>query len=323
MNRLLNWLGSMRLTLLSLIAFGAGVGAILQFDSPPTPALALGFCLLLLNLVFAILVKEKIRSSIALLLFHIALLVLMLLVIASRATYMKGWVTLAEGEQFTGFAGIKSQGWFHPEDHSSLGFYQGPFSIYFGPDGGRTDATSEVYLPDQQQRLMVGSQKPLKVSGYRFTLSRNIGFSALVRWRDPSGEQLVALRFPSQITQPDGQAVDWPRPDGKGQIWMGLEVLDERRHFFEPEFRVPDNYQLILRLDDQRLILKPGENLNLKGAQLQLLGLERWIGYEVFYDWTMNWLLATCLFGILCLGWYLWQKTTSSRWNLDTKEGER
>ncbi|RRJ85254.1 hypothetical protein D0544_09375 [Aestuariirhabdus litorea] len=319
LTRPLDFLASLRLTLVALVLLGGGVALVIQFEVDATPALAPAIGLLGLNLVSAILVKEKIRSSLPLLLFHLALLTLLVLLALSRATYLKGWATLIEGEAFEQLDGVLHQGPLHPWISPlplAEGPIQGGFEARFDEEGRRGTTRSLLYQPGTGAPIYIDDTTPLNVEGYRLGVSLNLGFTALLRWVPDNGsaEVLGGVDFPDIISEPDGQGLEWTLPNGE-PIWTGLEILSPRKSFFYPEFRVPERYQLVVRHQQQRHPLQEGEALLLPGGQLRFESLHRWIGYEVFYDWTIPWLLATCLLAIGFLGWYLWERVTSTPWN--------
>jgi cytochrome c biogenesis protein len=41
------------------------------------------------------------------------------------------------------------------------------------------------------------------------------------------------------------------------------------------------------------------------------------MGYSVFYDWTMPWLLAACTLAVLALGWHFWSKFSVRPWQAE------
>ena len=109
-NKLLAWLSGLPLTLLGLVTFLAGVLPVVTGYVSATSGLALGYSLLLINLVFAILVREKIKNNPLLLLFHMALLLMLLAVGVSRLTYFKGWVEISPDMPITEPTGVISKG---------------------------------------------------------------------------------------------------------------------------------------------------------------------------------------------------------------------
>jgi hypothetical protein len=43
--------------------------------------------------------------------------------------------------------------------------------------------------------------------------------------------------------------------------------------------------------------------------------LRTWMGYTVFYDWTIHWMLVVCMVAVGALGGYFWRKFAAKPWN--------
>jgi len=80
------------------------------------------------------------------------------------------------------------------------------------------------------------------------------------------------------------------------------------------QFRPPREHALVLRVGDERRELQPGERYLLPQGMLVYEGLTTWMGYKVFYDWTLPWLLASCLLAVVSLTWHYWQKFAAQPW---------
>ncbi len=95
------------------------------------------------------------------------------------------------------------------------------------------------------------------------------------------------------------QSLQWTIPGTDNELWAFLKieenVLPEDREF---DFQVPQQHQLVLRNQDQRYTLRPGDEIELPGGVLRYRKLATWMGYKVDYDWTRPWLLATALIGL-------------------------
>ena len=66
--------------------------------------------------------------------------------------------------------------------------------------------------------------------------------------------------------------------------------------------------------DRLRYELHPGQSLDLAGGRLTYKELRTWMGYTVFYDWTLPWLFAAGLIAVLSLGWHYWRKFATRPW---------
>jgi len=61
--------------------------------------------------------------------------------------------------------------------------------------------------------------------------------------------------------------------------------------------------------------LRPGDGVDLPEGRLDYQGVRAWMGYTVFYDWTIPWLLAAALGAVGALGWHFWRKFAGRPWN--------
>ncbi len=306
----LKFLASLKLTLTGLFLLGTGIAVIILEWLTPTIAIAPGFLVLLLNLTFAILVKEKIRYNPALLVFHLSLLCLMLLVMVSRLTYLKGWVELTEGERFTQLTGVIDAGPLHPDDFSDVAFTQGEFFTHI-ENGSRKYTQSHILLPDGRSYI-ISDQQPLDLAGYQFTLSPHIGYSLDFVWQSGFDYRTIRIHLPAYYRD-SVQMLEWTLPDSDSNIMTLLEM--DTSIAMQGRFKMPEDYQVVVNLNQQRIPLSLNQPVALQDGRLTFTGLQRWIGYDVFYDWTIPWLLVTCLSAILSLGFFLWQKNGGSAWD--------
>jgi len=58
----------------------------------------------------------------------------------------------------------------------------------------------------------------------------------------------------------------------------------------------------------------PGDRRVMPEGTLIFEGLGTWMGYQVFYDWTLPWLLGVALLAVASMGWHFWQKYFSRPW---------
>ncbi|MEH6616297.1 MAG: hypothetical protein V7699_00505 [Porticoccus sp.] len=312
MHWFLGILASLRTTLVALLLLMLGVLLLLSTSMAPTTALAPAITLLALNLLVAIFKADKIRRSTALLIFHIALLAIILLVITSRMTYLKGWVELAEGEGFFGLTGILHHGLLHPNVSSELRFIQGDmeFGVF---KGKRTRTHSWVTWYDasgKPSKALIKDQTPFTLRGYQFSISRNYGFAPQFIWRSGDNIAQGLIKLPSLPFNLHDQAQTWSIPGTNAELWTQLQYTG----LSDTRFNVPEDHHLVIRVGEARHELRPGESVDLPTGKLTYRGLKRWIGYDVFYDWTIPWLLGSCLTALISLGTFLYQKIVVKPW---------
>ena len=95
-------LASLRLTLLVLVALGAGVLAAYLSETRTTWMLVVPLTLFALNLSAAVATNPVFQRQIPLLVFHLALIAIVLLIAIGRLTYLKGTLELTKGIPFAG-----------------------------------------------------------------------------------------------------------------------------------------------------------------------------------------------------------------------------
>ncbi len=315
MTRALGALASLKLTLAILALMGTGV-LYAYFSGEGTTALVLPLALLALNLVAAVLANPVFRRQTALLVFHLALLAIVLLVAAGRLTYLKGQLELAEGESFSGKLTAAEAGPWHGWRLEQAAFTNLGFQIDYAPGLMRGSTRNRVAWTDsegQGREALIGDQHPLLRAGYRFYTTPNKGFSLIFTWRPRAGQPVRGtVNLPSYPANAYGQAKEWQPPGSGLRLWTML-AFDEV--LIDPErpsvFRLPQRHSVVVRVGaagGARQELLPGARLALAEGELVYEGLSTWMGYHVFHDWTLPWLLAAALVGILSLGWHFRMK---------------
>ncbi len=316
-------LASLKLTLAIFILFCASV--VLAYFSRWSPAwiLALPFSLFALNLSAAILSNRAFLRQPGLLIFHLALLGLVVLLTVSRLTYLKGHLEVSVGEVFTGELTGSESGPLHPWHLEQAHFRQQNFTIDYAPGLNRDRTRSEVLWQNEDgefQRATIGDHYPLILAGYRFYTTHNKGFAPSFTWYPTDGgkPQQGTIHLPSYPAHEYQQALSWNIPGTKHEIWTLLEldevVLDEYR---DSKFKAPEKHRLVIRYNSERRELRPGASVLFDDGRLKYEGLRVWMGYAVFYDWTIPWLLGACVLTVLGMGWHFWAKFAARPWRAE------
>lgn len=313
-------LASLKLTLSILAALGAGILLAYSGRLDGTWALALPLSLFAVNLLAAVASKPVLRRQRALLVFHLGLIAIVLLLAAGRLTYLRGTAEVTEGEQFEGELASADAGPWHRSRLERVRFTNDGFQIAYSA-GLQRDQTRNAlrYIDDdgRERRLEIGDQIPLVRHGYRFYTSPNKGFAPAFLWYPAGGEPVLgSVHLPAYPIHEYGQARDWQLPGTQVKVWTMLQfdevILDPRG---ATAFRLPRDYRLVMRIGDLRRELKPGEAIELPQGRLVFDGLRTWMGYTVFYDWTITPLLLACLLSVGALGWHFWRKFGARPWN--------
>jgi len=314
-------LASLKLTLLALLLFAGGVLLTYWSAAPASVVLVVPLGLLAVNLLAALLSNSVFRRQTPLLIFHLGLLAIVLLVAAGRLTYLKGELELAQGEEFGGGLSKFEAGPWHPFHLDHLHFANNGFTIGYAPGQQRERTRNRMSFVDATggvRQTEIGDQTPLILGGYRFYTTSNKGFAPTFYWYPAAGgaPALGAVHLPSYPANEYRQAQEWTLPGSAIKLWTMLEfdevILDPEK---PSEFRLPKQHRLIVRVNEVRQELQPGQAIEFPEGRLVYVGLRSWMGYTVFYDWTIHWLLAACLLAVLALGWHFWQKFETKSWS--------
>lgn len=312
--------GSLKLAAAILVLFAAGVIATYVTGAGSSAWLALPLALFAFNLGCAVLANAVFRAQTALLVFHLALIAIVLLAAAGRMTYLKGQLELSTGEDFSGALSQFEAGPWHAPALDRARFVSRGFTINYHPGIKRDRTENVVEWTDgagRRQRAVIGDNQPLLLAGYRFYTSPNKGFAPVFSWRPAGGAaQRGTIHLPSYPMNEYRQALEWTVPGTGLKLWTLLSfdevLLDPAR---PSQFRLPDAHTLVVRVGEARHELKPGDRLPLPAGMLEYEGLTTWMGYTVFYDWTLPWLLASCLLAVASLGWHFWRKFAMQPWD--------
>ncbi|MGY0195491.1 hypothetical protein ACWA7J_10495 [Leptothrix sp. BB-4] len=268
---------------------------------------------LALNLLVALALHPTLRRQVPLLVFHLALLGLVVAAGLGRMTALDGRFELTEGVPWDGTLMDGVAGRWHPDRLAQLSFAHSGFEIDYAPGLKRGPTRNRVHWTDADGRPredVIGDHHPLLLRGYRIYTSPNKGYAPLLRWTPVGGAAAVgALHLPSFPAQALRQSIDW-QPPGGPPLWLQLPVDPA---LIDPDtaghFRLPDDRTLVLRLPghdgaEQRLTLSPGGSVDLQGGRLDYLELRTWMGYRVSYDLSLSWLLGLALLAVTSLGWH-------------------
>lgn len=276
-----------------------------------TLAMALPFALLTASLLAAIVSNRRFRADLPLLLFHLALLALAMIFALGRLTYFEGQAAVTSGTTFDGILLNEESGPLHARRIESVRFVNLGFTEDF-PERGRFRATyNRVRWQTSGGALQtadIGDDIPLVIDGYRIYTSRQRGFSPVFRWIPHDGpEDWGAVQLNDSNNGAFAGANDWTLPDGAPAWIMIASEADAQES--GPRVRTnlgayADANKIILRIDDQRHEMLPGDELVRPGGRLTYVRLESWMGYRIVSDPTKPWLLGSVGLAVLSLVWF-------------------
>lgn len=300
--------GSLRVTLALLGLAAAVVLAGTLRGAVSTLLLAGVGGLFVLQLLAGLAVHARLRRQLPLLLAHLGLLALGVELGLSRLMATEGRFELTEGVVWDGTLLDGRRGAWAGDATRRAAFRHQGFEIDYAPGRKRGATRNRVSWVDRDGRLqqtVIGDHRPLLLDGLRVTTTPNKGFAPLLQWQSLAGAATVgAVHLPSYPAQELAQWREWPLPDGR-TAWVMLQIEGT---LIDPEapsrFRLPGQHVLVLRVDDERWALQPGDGVDLAGGRLQYLGLRTWMGYRVSHDPLLPWLLGTALASTLALAWH-------------------
>lgn len=319
-------IGSLKFALFNLFALFLGVALGYAVAGTAVWSLTIPLALSAINLLAAIITNGVFRRQLPLLVFHLALLALILLVAVGRLMYLKGQVEVLQGEAFDASLMARDAGPWHWDRLDRVHFINEGFMIDYAPGMRRGPTRNAVRYIDEagmERRMVIGDSDPLTLHGYRFYTSFNKGFALVFLWQPKGMPQAVlgAVHLPSYPLHEYRQAQEWSLPGTSTKAWMMLK-FDE--NLIDPEkadsFKLPEKHVLVLRIGERRWELQPGDVVELPEGRLVYDSLRSWMGYTVFSDWTIFWLLAAAVLATLSLGWHYWAKFAARPWNTEKQE---
>ncbi len=304
--QVLRWLAAPQLTVLVFVLAAVSALWISEAGAPPTLVFTPPLLLLTVNLAAALLIHPRFRTDLPLLLFHIALIMLVILFFIARMTYLEGLATVTRGATFNGELLRVEKGPWHGEGYHNLRFVNEGFIDEYPANGNGYLTFNTVHWRDvagNLHRRVIGDDVPLVLKGYRFYATRR-GFTPRLFWQPQSGDmQYIDVKLPD--IGPDGwhEGFVWTLPGGQqAQLMVEHKLIEPPPGSRRVDLGLSQiDAPLIVRTNEQRHVLRPGRSLELAGGTLSYVKLDVWLGYEVVYDPTTPWLIAVTVIGIVSL----------------------
>lgn len=308
MNGLLRRCADLRITLLGVAALAGAVGIGAYRPEGVLPWVTAPISLLALNLIAAIAVDPRFRRRAPLLGFHLCLLAVVVLGVVGHLIRFTGSVELARGQAFDPAAvRVEEQGLWHHNRLDRIRFQQGPVIVRYGPGLRRLGTESEVQVEAGGLWATIGDPGPLLIEGYRFYPTSNKGFAAYLSWRGRDNqEQHGTVHFPSFPLLAEALENRWRLPGGKELVLT-----------LDPDLSIPEatpwvlrgsgpRPQLLVYVDGRSIPLQLGAELTVAKEVIRFDGVGLWMGYWIYSEMTMTWLLAAACLGVFFIGWHYW-----------------
>ena len=304
-------MGSPRLTVAFFLLMATGSLWIAQFGGDATVGSLPPLLLLTINLMASISTRPRFRADLPLLVFHLALLALVLLLAAARLIYFDGATILTAGTSFEGHLVKDSRGALHGNGLDTLRFANDGFTENFPQRGQYLSTYNRVRWWDEaggSHVTEIGDDRPLILNGYRIYATARRGFSPTFFWQPATGEGgYGTVQLPDSNVDGMGPAVEWQLPSGP-MSWVMLNLdsapLPQAGAQREGLGEGSMGHHLVLRMGEQRITLKPGESAEIEGGRMTYVRLNSWMGYRIVKDPTEPWVVATVLVGIVSMMWF-------------------
>lgn len=285
----------------------------------PTLAMLPPLLLLVANLSAAIVVHPRFRANLPLLVFHLALIALVVILLIARLVFFEGKVAITSGTQFDGQWSRQSGGPASRDPGSELDFENVDFIERFAADGRRLGTVARLRWRNESGKSDIaeaGEDSPLILHGVRIYPIAERGFAPVLRWESQGGSFEIGTVHLHDDGQggftPDG---GWRLPDGQ-EMWAMVEPLataaptraGERTNLGAHSFP----HRLVVRIGNERREMRPGDTIDLTAGRLTYLELRAWLGFRATYDPTMSWLLATVAVAVLALAAFYFRPPASS-----------
>lgn len=303
MKSVLRLIASLRLTTVGMVMLGVGGFVVSKEITGSSWLVVLPLLLLAMNLLAALIINPIFRARPALFGMHIGLMLLVIALAIGQLTRYRGHFEISEGQAFDPETVIVDRtGYIKPVLPQEGTFRQGKVHVNYAPGVVRRETVSHVVLIDGQLMESTDGQ-PLIINGYRFYLTHNKGFSAILSWQGSTAPAFYqgAVHFPSYPRLAPNQTTRWITPHG-----TPLELkIEPHNHPQKTAWKLDNSMagdRLMVRVNgDEGIALTPGQDLNLPGGRLHLIGFRFWIGYRVFYDPTLFWVFSCATITLIFL----------------------
>lgn len=294
-------LASLRLTLVGIPLLAVAAFIHSRPDRDAVPLLLIALSVLSANLLAALIVRRGFRRQHGLLVFHLALLAIMLLSMASVMTRLQGRFELVEGQRFDpASVEVTDRGAWHAPTIPALPVTQGRIEVDFedGTTRRSTRSTLEVAGASAPDQRLIGDTRGLSIDGYRWVTSSNKGYAVILDWQDAGGVLRGALHMPAFPLFEWKQQQRWRTPAGQ---WLDVQ-LDVApatgRGRWTLQSAGVDARLVVRREGSGSHTLHVGESVRVDAGTLRFAGIRLWMGYRLDYDPLLPWMLSVALLGV-------------------------
>lgn len=309
-------LASAHWTVLFFLLTAAAALAVAHGVMVATILMTAPFVMLAANLAAAIYANARFRADLPLLLFHLALVLLVMLFVLARLVYLDATAILTSGTAFEGQLQREERGPLHGGRVQDLRFANDGFTEdYYARGNGKFHATyNRVRWQDetgQWHAAQIGDDRPLLLNGYKIYTTRHRGFSPVFKWQpNAGGEELGTVPLSALKDGAYATSSGWQLPSG-AQAWamVHIDAPDEQRRRNRNDLGASEvEHSLVLRVGGRHDVLRVGQSVDLDDGKLTYVRLNSWMGYRITYDPTLPWVMATILIALGSLIWFYWRR---------------
>lgn len=309
MSPILTKLASLRLTLAGLAALVVTVLAVYRQGGPALYWVAAPLGCLALNLLAAVLTNRAFRLQPPLLVFHVALLAVLLLAALGLLTRYEGRIELAEGTRFeAGRVESVNRGWLHRSKLGDVDVVQGDIEVDYANGLQRATTRSDIVLDGESRQI--GDRIAAEAAGYRVQTTFNKGYALVLVWDDGMSPPVAGtVHFPSYPEFEWKQGNEWITPSGET---VHLELVLDRRVPHSGPWTLHSGatgYAVLLhRSGHASRRLGPGDTVPLRGGRVTVAELRLWMGYRVDANPLLPWMLTAAFLALLALALHFQRK---------------
>lgn len=317
---ILTRLGSLRLTLLGMVALLIITLATYKSTVWSINWVALPLGLLSINLLSAIMLNRRFRQQGGLMLFHLGLLAIIVLAAFGTLTSFDARLEMTEGQAFNAAdVEVIHQGTWHSNQLQQADFVQGKVEVDFVSAQRRGKTQSQIILPGRGSEpidMIIGDKVTFEKEGYRFLTTGNKGYSIILTWIDDNGGMSTgAINMPSYPFFEWKQENEWVAPDGE-RVLLKLELPDNQRPDPMAAWTLTSdqvNASLIVHTSDGRHVLQQGDNLALKKGSIRFDDIRIWMGYRIDYNAMLIWQFLAASIAIIGLSYHFKKRFFNTR----------
>ena len=191
--------------------------------------------------------------------------------------------------------------------------------VVFESGGKRGPTHNAVRWFDTQgtaHSRIIGDNTPLILHGYRIYPSRHFGYAPLFSWlpSDHISPSRGTINLPS-LRMGAGLSSSWTIPGTEITALAMLQLKQPVPNTIKKTLFVRGGeHTLLVTIRGESHAMQPGDRLILPEGLLVYENLATWMGYTLFFDQTIPWLLTASLVAVASLALHFRNKFVKKSW---------